>query len=316
VAIHIEGTYPVSARPVSDGWSSPGLAFEDYARMSTQQRKQSNERRLVTPLWAMNDKLLRELIVKFMEERAGFRKFPKCSIKVKDVCHPNFWERVYNGQLLLQTQSQRLERAKAAIIAQRPRKIEILDKLCKDYITIKRLGLKPGTAADEWNYAREQPYLNVDDPSKGFLLEEEAEFDAEKKRKRELEIEIEGLDTYLRITENGSADIVAAIVYLYYRAGFDSVGVGAELALKPPHVRQTLWRLHDTAKKLWPSQASDIASSGNKDETGSSNGLLNTNQKPGDGSLVPGLPELLFEVQDVDAPMSDLQARTTQSPSW
>ena len=82
------------------------------------------------------------------------------------------------------------------------------------------------------------------------FAEGEARYQDEQKRKRELEIEIEGIDTYLRISENGGADIIAAIVYLYYRTGYDSVGVAAELGLKPPHIRQTLWRMHQTAKRL------------------------------------------------------------------
>ena len=40
---------------------------------------------------------------------------------------------------------------------------------------------------------------------------------------------------------------MAGMVYLYYRAGMDSVGVASELGIKPQHVRQTIWRLHRTA---------------------------------------------------------------------
>ena len=74
---------------------------------------------------------------------------------------------------------------------------------------------------------------------------------------------IEGIDTYLRYTVNGGADMVASAVYLYYRVGMDSVGVANELGLKPPHIRQTLYRLHQTAKKIFPpngnpSQRQDI----------------------------------------------------------
>jgi hypothetical protein len=112
--------------------------------------------------------------------------------------------------------------------------------------------LNPDTTDDQWNAARQQPFITVQDPENGVLFEAEARFEAEKKRRRELEIEIEGIDTYLRYTTTGGADVIAAVVYLYFRAAIDSVGVGTELGLKPPHVRQTIWRLYQTARKLWP----------------------------------------------------------------
>lgn len=224
--MHIDGMYPVSAQPTADGWSGPQLSYDDYTRMSTQQRKQSGERRLATPLWSVNDKLLQELLVCFQEERAGFRKKQK-------------------GTLI-----ERLERANAAIMNQRPRLITLLDKLCNEYVVVKRLGIAPETTDAEWNAARKQPYMP------GY--EGEAKFMAQKKRTRELEIEIEGIDTYLRCTNvGGGAGFIVSIVYLYYRAGLDSVGVGAQLGYKPPHIRQTLWRLFETAAKLWPEQVAD-----------------------------------------------------------
>lgn len=182
--------------------------------MSTQQHKPSGERRLPTPQWAVNDKMLRELLVVFMEERAGYRKRQR-------------------GELV-----PRLEKAKAAIIAQRPRMIATLKKLCDEYVYLKRIGSAPELDDEALNLSLAQP----------LVFEEWARPFIDLTRRRELEIEIEGIDTYLRMHATGGADVVAAIVYLYYRAGLDSVGVGAELGLKPPHVRQTLWRLHDTWK--------------------------------------------------------------------
>lgn len=217
------GQHPVNARRTVDGWITSGVAYEDYTRMSTQQHKPSGERRLPTPQWAVNDPMLRELLVAFMEERAGFRKRQ-------------------NGPLM-----PRLERAKAAIIAQRPRMLATLDKLCSAYVQIKRAGGKYDEMPDDVvldileNIEGKKPLPCMAQAARQFL---------EARDKRFLEIEIEGIDTYLRYTTNGGADVVAAIVYLYYRAGLDSVGVGAELGLKPPHVRQTLWRLHDTWKQM------------------------------------------------------------------
>lgn len=231
--------YPVNARHTVEGWVSTGIAFEDYARMNTQQRKQSGERRLPTPTWSVNDKLLRELLVVFMEERAGLRKKQKGTL------------------------TERLERAKVAVINQRPRLIAVLTRLGAEYVTLKRLGLDPTTTDEQWNASRHQPYI--------VCCAGEAKFVAEKKRKRELEIEIEGIDTYLRYTANGGADVIAAVVYLYYRSGLDSVGVGSELGLKPPHVRQTLWRLHQTAAKLWPEPKQDVVNLAAAIECGNAN---------------------------------------------
>jgi hypothetical protein len=218
-------SYPVNARRTLEGWTSPGVAFEDYTRMSTQQRKASNERRLPTPKWAVNDGQLRTLLVTFMEERAGFRKQQK-------------------GTLM-----ERLERAKLAVINQRPRLIQVLERLCNEYVTLKRAGACPEMSDEELNASLVQP----------LVLPQYARRFIELKRKRALEIEIEGIDTYLRYTANGGADVVAAIVYLYYRAGLDSVGVGAELGLKPPHIRQTIWRLHQTAEKIWGKEKTRVA---------------------------------------------------------
>ena len=115
---------------------------------------------------------------------------------------------------------ERLNRALIKIISKRKLVISILDRLCEEYVQVK-------IENSQWP----EFYLN-------------------ETRVASLEREIEGIDTYLRISENGGADIVAAIVYLYYRTGLDSVGVGGELGLKPPHVRQTLFRLNQTAENI------------------------------------------------------------------
>lgn len=192
-------------------------------------RPTSTERRLDTPIWALNDRMLRELVVTFMEERAGYRK---------PITGPN------GGRLTLR---ERLHKAQTTIIQdQRPRLFETMDRLCREYVEIKRKGLTVNMTDDEWNRSRLQPFMAVDDPASERVFEPNARLEAEEVRKRILETEIEGIDTYLRITKTGGADVIAAIVYLYYRTELDSVGVGVELGLKPPHVRQTLWRLHET----------------------------------------------------------------------
>jgi len=227
-------TLPVSARITATGWLSNGISFDDYSRMSVQTRKTTGERRLPTPTWAMNNAMLRRVLVTFMEERAFSKKERE---------RPGFTRKQdEHGESNKIGLKERLERAKARIITKRTAAIAVLDRLCDEYVEIKNKGMQPSLTDKEWNETKRQPYME--------FAEGEARFQDERKRLRHLEIEIEGIDTYLRISENGGADIVAAAVYLYYRTGLDSVGVGAELGLKSPHVRQTLWRLHQTAKRL------------------------------------------------------------------
>jgi hypothetical protein len=69
-------------------------------------------------------------------------------------------------------------------------------------------------------------------------------------RKKQLYTSIRGLDKTVLINQNAAA-VVAGIIWLYYRAAQDSVGVGAELGIRPQTVRQTLFRLHKTAALLF-----------------------------------------------------------------
>jgi hypothetical protein len=198
------------SRPVSAGTR---LAYSDYVFMSTRQHSLSNERRLATPLWALNDHKLQELLVVFMEERAGIRH--------------------RKGTL-----QERLERAKRAVIAQHPKKMRTLKSLCMRFVDL----LKHGSAQSEEECAAAMEKRSGGTPPLDGL----AKPFHEEYNLRTLDIEIEALDTYLSYTRTGGADILAAIVYLYYRVGLDSVGVGIQLGLKPPHVRQILYRLNQT----------------------------------------------------------------------
>ena len=68
------------------------------------------------------------------------------------------------------------------------------------------------------------------------------------KRKTLAEL-IENTDTSLRIVERG-ASIAVAVLHYYYRLGMDSVAVAQELNLKPPHIRQLVYRLKCTYKAI------------------------------------------------------------------
>jgi hypothetical protein len=247
---------PVSASITATGWLSNGVSFDDYGRMSTQKRKTSGERRLPTPLWSMSDYALRRVIVTFMEERALSKKEralraqadkeARAELKLKlDKQKANLKVRrkAYSKQEEL-TLLVRLDAVKAKVAAKRPAALATMDELCAEYVEIKQRGLKPDMTDAEWNAARTEPYME--------FAEGEARYQDEKQRLRQLERVIEGIDTYLRYTNNGGADMVVAAVYLYYRVGMDSVGVASELGLKSPHIRQILYRLHQTAKRVYP----------------------------------------------------------------
>src|SRR5258708_1456225 len=71
--LHVEARYPVSAEFKAGGQvESTGIGFEDYGRMHTQAHKQSGERRLPTPRWALDNDLLCKVLVAYVESRARF----------------------------------------------------------------------------------------------------------------------------------------------------------------------------------------------------------------------------------------------------
>lgn len=185
--------YPVSAEYQGQGeWNSPGIGYEDYTRMYTRERVLAPGRRYQTPEWALDNELLQNVLVEYMESRAMMR-----------------WRQHGNVK-------ERIENAQQQIVLYQPVQKRALVSLCREYVELKNAG----------------PLS-----------------DDEQERKRLLEAEIEGLDTTLR-TSARIAALVAAIVYLYFRQSMNSVEVGAELHIKPPHVRQILWRLQRSWERL------------------------------------------------------------------
>jgi hypothetical protein len=113
------------------------------------------------------------------------------------------------------TVAQRIKRAQTAIIAALPGRIEILDGLCKEYVALKN--------------------------SRAAMCD----------RLRELELLIEGLDTYIRTSQkDGGLLSAVGCVQAYYKEGLNSVEVAERMHIKPPHVRQILWRLDKAWKKV------------------------------------------------------------------
>jgi hypothetical protein len=113
------------------------------------------------------------------------------------------------------TVAQRIKRAQTAIIASLPNRIEILDGLCKEYVALN-----------------DSPAATCD-------------------RLRELELLIEGLDTYIRTSQkDGGLLLAVGCVQTYWKEGLDSVACAERLHIKPPHVRQIIWRLDKAWKKV------------------------------------------------------------------
>jgi hypothetical protein len=186
--------------------------------MHVARREKVQERRLPTPKWAIRDEWLRELLVTYLEER--------------------FYIHDTNCFDL----SERLKIARAAAVAYEPRKRELLSAWLQDYHTISTKGradLNDEDAIQTFASLKEiGGQLPMDaDVARSYLSA---------KKLHDLEIQIQNIDTDIVLTERGHAEVIVAIVYLYYRLGWDSVTVAEQLGLKSPHVRQVLARLHAT----------------------------------------------------------------------
>lgn len=194
------------------------ISFQDYGRMHIQRRVRAQERRLPTPKWAVTDELLRILLVTYLEERF--------------YCHPPA-----GADLSL-----RLAIARQAAINYAPRKRELLDSWLDDYYRISHTNF--GEIDDEQVI---ELFISLKEVNGQLPINAEiARNYLTKKKLKNLEVQIQNLDTDLVLTSKGHAEMIAAIVYLYYRLGWDSVTVAEELGLKSPHVRQVLARLHGT----------------------------------------------------------------------
>jgi hypothetical protein len=195
-----------------------GISFQDFSRMHVHRREKVQERRLPTPKWAVRDDYLRELIVTYLEERFYVKP---------------------NTVLFL---TERLKIARAAAEHYAPYKRQLLEDWLEDYHSLCVNGRKDLTDQEAIT-----AYVNL--RAIGGQLPLDADVAREYlagKKIHDLEIQIQNIDTDIVLTERGHAEVIAAIVYLYYRLGWDSVTVAEQLQLKSPHVRQVLARLHST----------------------------------------------------------------------
>jgi hypothetical protein len=132
-------------------------------------------------------------------------------------------ERAFNRAAQPGTFAERLANAQKKIIADCSELTKTIDRLCTRFVELKRtVPFTPEIAKQATNLAQQ----------------------------------IETLDTRLRFESNdGGLAMICGVVYRYYRLGLDSVGVGKELGIKPPHCRQIVWRLSKTWEKLHPSSS-------------------------------------------------------------
>jgi hypothetical protein len=105
-----------------------------------------------------------------------------------------------------------LRYAEQLLLQKVPAQERVITTLCEDYVSMKEAGVK-------------HPYV------------------------RTVEALISNYDTSI-IINRSAGKIVAAVVYGYYREGLSSVGIAEATGLRPPCVRQILFRVWQVAKKL------------------------------------------------------------------
>ena len=64
------------------------------------------------------------------------------------------------------------------------------------------------------------------------------------------DVPVQALDTRIVLEKRGIPELVASIVYMYYRLGYNSTGIYEEIKVKPPHVRIILHRLRLTWRRM------------------------------------------------------------------
>jgi hypothetical protein len=173
----------------SGDWESNGLGWNDVPNMHCSTHKLFPSRRSGAPEWAYQPAKLRELLVRYVEDRAHNGNFRNV------------------GTLL-----ERLKKAQEKLALRRPEMIERIDGLCKKYVAMKKC-------------------------------------DGETQAVKDLAAVIRNLDTLICF-ESRVAEVVLGVVFFYWNCGADSVQVGQRLGIQPPHVRQILYKLGKTWKKM------------------------------------------------------------------
>jgi hypothetical protein len=114
----IKRPLPVSAKFDGHEFQSNGLGYEDYNRCHLQ-HKGNGDRRFSTPVWALNDALLRRVLVEFLERRAYTgtperENLQPCSLK------------------------ERLIRIEQKLRQRRLQNLTTIDRLCHKYVELRK----------------------------------------------------------------------------------------------------------------------------------------------------------------------------------
>jgi hypothetical protein len=109
------------------------------------------------------------------------------------------------------TTRERIERAHQRLLAREPGLSTALNGLCRQYVELKRSGTDPARLA-----VLQSEILTVDST----------------------------------ILSNARPALPAVVVMMYHRARMDSPAISMELKISPQHVRRTLFRMAEAAKRL------------------------------------------------------------------
>ena len=206
----IKGSYFVSVET--------GLTFPDFSRCHVYRRQDQRVRKMENPIWSVRDDLLRKLLVTYLENR--FFITPPTTL----------------------TLLERLQNARGAALYYAPFKKVLLKQWVQEHKRISAGGLDEKSDEEVTAFYQACPEHNGQFP----MDADYARAYMRLKNLLGLEKQIQILDTDLVLTQRGHAEVIVAVVYLFYRMGWDSVEVAEHLSLKPPHIRQVLARMHNT----------------------------------------------------------------------
>ncbi len=151
-----------------------------------------------------------------MHHRTGIPEWTRSTALTRAVLVRFFEERAFSRKQLASlsgTEAERLTRACEKLRANASWKLASMDRLCNELVTLKQSG-------------------------------------GDREREKVLVCQISGIDTQVRMAQQNWPAVILGIIYQSYNVGLDSVGVAAMFGVKPPGVRQTLWRLNQTWKMM------------------------------------------------------------------
>jgi hypothetical protein len=114
----------------------------------------------------------------------------------------------------------------------------------------KRLFIRPSTCSYEQRLSAIEAKAKKQIPnlvSRLKFLQQLHSGATEESRLRRLQIVIQNIDSQIVLHRRGIAAVILSVAYLYHRMGYDSTTVSNETELKPPCVREILFRMNNMA---------------------------------------------------------------------